>query len=283
MKKNKRDISFMPTVRKPNYDWKGIEHHWLLNNAFATHFLNSMHVVFPDGEKFFIRSVKRYADQIEDSGLRERVKAFIGQEAQHMLQHKSFWDVLRKENDAVDQFLPFYNKVAYELFEDFSTNFTAGKLGLSVTVALEHYTAIFAETALENDSKVIVNFPPEMKAMIQWHAAEEIEHKAVAFDVLQEVDDNYALKVAGMIWASVALAFFLALGQALFLVNDKNLNLLALPAQFIEFLGRATPLFVNISKHVLDYMRPDFHPDDNDNRHLAEEIFRKFEEQKIAV
>jgi predicted metal-dependent hydrolase len=283
MKKNKTDISYMPIVRKPNYEWNGIEKHWLFNNYFATHFINSMHVVFPDGEKFFIRSVKNFFDQIEDPALKERVKAFIGQEAQHMAQHKSFWEVLRKESDAVDQFLPFYNRWGYEYFEEFSNRFTGGKLGLSVTVALEHYTAIFAESALEYDSRLLQNFPPEMKAMLQWHAAEEIEHKAVAFDVLKEVDDDYLLRIAGMILGTFSLSFFILTGQLVFLINDKNIDISSIPNQLFNFLQRATPLFTNIANHVLDYLRPDFHPDDNQNRYLAEEIFQKFDERKIAV
>jgi predicted metal-dependent hydrolase len=211
------------------------------------------------------------------------VKAFIGQEAQHMAQHKSFWEVLRKESDAVDQFLPFYNRWGYEYFEEFSNRFTGGKLGLSVTVALEHYTAIFAESALEYDSRLLQNFPPEMKAMLQWHAAEEIEHKAVAFDVLKEVDDDYLLRIAGMILGTFSLSFFILTGQLVFLINDKNIDISSIPNQLFNFLQRATPLFTNIANHVLDYLRPDFHPDDNQNRYLAEEIFQKFDERKIAV
>ena len=40
---------------------------------------------------------------------------------------------------------------------------------------------------------------PRCAQLLAWHAAEEIEHKAVAFDVLQAVDPSYALRIAGLV------------------------------------------------------------------------------------
>jgi uncharacterized protein len=52
--------------------------------------MNSLHSVFPAGERYFIRSVKWFDKKIQDPDLKERVKAFIGQEVQHGMQHESF-------------------------------------------------------------------------------------------------------------------------------------------------------------------------------------------------
>ncbi|MCB1180369.1 MAG: metal-dependent hydrolase [Leptospiraceae bacterium] len=283
MSNKKSNVAFMPIVRKPEYNWDGFKKHWLFDNALATHFVNAMHAVFPDGEKAFIRSVKRYADQIQDKDLKDRIKAFIGQEAQHMTQHKSFWDHLRKDSSALDDFLEFYNKTAYGYFEDFSEKVSGGKMRLSVTVALEHYTAIMAEAALENDSKLLDDMPEEMKAMLKWHAAEEIEHKSVAFDVLKEVDDSYLLRAAGMAYATIALSFYIGLAQAMFIAKDEDIDLLKIPSQLFQFVERATPLFSKIAGNVLDYFRLDFHPEDNDNRYLVEEVLKKPESLRLVV
>ena len=47
-----------------------------------------------------------------------------------------------------------------------------------------------------------------MQKLLAWHAAEEIEHKAVAFDVLQQVDPSYALRIAGLAHATILLSSF---------------------------------------------------------------------------
>ena len=49
---------------------------------------------------------------------------------------------------------------------------------------------------------------PAMQQLLAWHAAEEIEHKAVAFDVLQQIDPSYALRIAGLVYATVMLGGF---------------------------------------------------------------------------
>ena len=41
-----------------------LEGEWLDNNAFLTAFFNGMSISFPVGEKFFIDSVRRYADKL---------------------------------------------------------------------------------------------------------------------------------------------------------------------------------------------------------------------------
>lgn len=44
---------------------------------------------FPPGEELFIRSVRRFADQITDPVLRKRVAGFIGRESVHGQQHRA--------------------------------------------------------------------------------------------------------------------------------------------------------------------------------------------------
>jgi uncharacterized protein len=264
----------MPQVRKPKYDLNSLKTHWFANNPFLTHFVNSMHVVFPEGEKFFIRSVKMFADKTDDPYLKERIKAFIGQEVQHLTQHRNFWDNLQKRSPAVEVFEHFFTKTAFEINETFMRKTELGnKFTLSFTAALEHYTAVLAEVALREDAKILEGMPEEMANLLKWHAAEEIEHRSVAFDLLKEVDDNYFLRTAGMVRATLGLAFYLVTGQLTFLAFDRDLKLQDIPHQFFQFVERAAPLLKTVAEHVGDYFRPDFHPDDNDNFHLAKDVF----------
>jgi len=256
----------MPQVRKPKYNLNDLKTHWFANNPFLTHFVNSMHVVFPEGEKFFIRSVKQFADQTKDTNLKERIKAFIGQEVQHLTQHRNFWENLEKKSPAVEAFEAFYTKTAFEINETFLRKSELGnKFTLSFTAALEHYTAVLADVALRDDAKILEGMPEEMANLLKWHAAEEIEHRSVAFDLLKEVDDNYFLRAAGMARATVGLAFYIVLGQLTFLAYDRELKLQDIPGQFFQFVERSAPLLKTVAEHIGDYFRPNFH--------LAKDVF----------
>src|SRR5690606_34335040 len=57
-------------------------------------------------------------------------------------------------------------------------------LQLGATVALEHFTAILAH-ALLADPRHLQGAEPQVAALWRWHAIEEIEHKAVAFDAFR--------------------------------------------------------------------------------------------------
>ena len=93
---NSKSKKVIPIVRKPEFNFDNLETHYLNNNPVATHFVNSLHMIFPDGEKYFIRSLKAFSDKISDPELQERVRAFIHQEAQHMNAHKKIWDKLKE-------------------------------------------------------------------------------------------------------------------------------------------------------------------------------------------
>src|SRR5688500_14974256 len=184
------------TVRKMEFDFDPnvVPRWWFMNNPVATHIANGLHLVFPEGERFFIRSVKYYVDQIaDDPVLLERVRAFFGQEARHGQEHADSFEMIAKQGYDVRRFLQFYEGEALPRLEKlFPPN-----LNLAITVALEHLTASLGESALAD--AFLDEAHPVMRALLRWHAAEEIEHKSVAFDVLKKVDPRYSIRISGMI------------------------------------------------------------------------------------
>src|SRR6476620_10309137 len=59
-------------------------------DPILSHIAANLSAVFPDGEDFFVRSVRHYRDRVTDPVLKQQVKGFIGQEAMHGREHRVF-------------------------------------------------------------------------------------------------------------------------------------------------------------------------------------------------
>ncbi len=253
-------------VRKMEFPFDtAIPRWWFFGCALPTHFVNALHLIFPDGERFFIRSVRRHLEQLEDPELEERVKAFSGQEGRHGREHERFMEILREQGYDIDGFLDLYRKVAFTWIEQASPAW----LRLSTTAALEHFTATLAEGALATG--VLDNAHPALREMLLWHAAEEIEHKSVAFDVLRRADGRYAVRLAGLAMASMLLVGFWSLGFATLLAQERRrgVGLRAQAEGLRDLFAAAGPVGAFIPGAIFDYLRPGFHPDQRENDGLA--------------
>lgn len=241
-----------------------IPRHWLANSPLATHLANSLNLLFPYGEKFFIRSVRAFQDRIADPKLLEDIRGFVAQEGRHAAEHQRFFDVLRNQGYSIDRFLSAYDAVGYRFLEQIFSP----KVRLATTVACEHFTAMFAERAL-TQGFLQTQAHPVMRDLLLWHAAEEIEHKSVAFDVLRAVAPSYGLRMTGLVIATATLTGFWMAGTIALLAQEKDtspVDLLRHIAAGVKGgrLGRG-----DMAKAFIAYMRPGFHPADNDNEHLA--------------
>jgi uncharacterized protein len=239
-----------------------VPRHWFGGDPVATHIANGVNMLFPAGERFFVRSVNHYLDRIDDPGLRAQVRGFFGQEGRHAKAHDDYNERLRQQGYQIDGFLAMYEKVARGVLE----RTAPPALRLAATAAAEHFTAIMAENALSRN--VLEQADPTMRELLTWHAAEEIEHKAVAFDVLRAVNPSYALRMAGLTYATVSLVSFWILGTTTLLRQD-GLTRRDVRRRMREMRGE-NPIVRNVFlRGIREYMRRDFHPDDNDNYHLA--------------
>src|SRR5580765_8876060 len=105
-------------------------------DLILSHLAASLSAVFPDGEDFFVRSVRNFRDEITDPELKRQVAGFIGQEAVHGREHRAF-------NDRLDQ-LGYPVKRFERLTEKglaIRERLLSQKSNLAATAALEHYTA----------------------------------------------------------------------------------------------------------------------------------------------
>jgi uncharacterized protein len=255
----------IPIPRKLDLDLTSVPRHWLAGNPVATAISNGINLLFPHGERFFVRSVHRYLDQVTDPTLRAQVKAFFKQEGHHAAAHDDFNDILRKQGFAIDRFLRRYQRLSSWLESKMP-----GKLNLAGTAAAEHFTAILADGAFSKG--VLDELHPTMQQLLAWHAAEEIEHKAVAFDVLQQVDASYPLRIAGLAYATIMLGLFWAWATAM-LLRQERLGLAETLRQ-LRVEGKQDPVIRRVFvRGIRQYIRRDFHPRQNANEHLAAEWF----------
>lgn len=230
-------------------------------NPFVSAFLAALSTVFPDGERFFIDAVRHYRDRIGDPDLQEAVRGFIGQEAHHGREHETFNAWLEEHGYPVS---PVLERVRNGL--NFARENMPPRRRLAMTIALEHFTAIMAHQLLSNP-RVNENLHPEVRELFMWHAVEETEHKAVAFDVYQAVDGGYWNRV--LIMLEVTLIFWLDMmrtTRGYLRARGENT-----PGNWIKglgfLLGRPGPLRRLIPEY-LAWFRPGFHPWQYDNRAL---------------
>jgi predicted metal-dependent hydrolase len=273
-----------PTPRTPRLGFAGVPKRWFAGSAAATHVANGVNLLFPAGERFFVRSVRHYLDQLEDPELVAQVRGFFGQEGRHAQAHERFFDTLREQGYDIDAILVPYEKLAYGFIEKNSTP----ALRLAVTVALEHFTAIMAEDALAADD--LAGAHPVMRQLLEWHALEELEHKAVAFDVLKAVHPSYALRVAGMGLASLTMgAFWVQATRALLAQDGMTLREAARDLGSLREegarAGRHTskPIVTRVFvRGILEYLRPSFHPNDKDHRRIFEETLARLTAEGVV-
>lgn len=238
--------------RDLDVDFAPVPRHWLAGNAAATAISNGINVLFPHGERFFVRSVKHYLDRIDDPELRAQIGGFFGQEGRHARAHDRFNAILRQQGYELDRFLAAYERITRGIEAR-----TPPALRLAVTAACEHFTAILAEGALRGG--LLDACAPEMRALLAWHAAEEIEHKAVAYDVLQRIAPSYALRVAGLAMATALLGGFWLWASTALLRQDG----LRWPGALrgLRALPRRDPVIRRVFlRGIREYLRPGFHP-----------------------
>lgn len=252
-------------IRAPHLDFRDVPHHWLGGNAIATHVFNGMNLVFPDGERFFIASVREALPRVADPALARQVRGFFGQEGRHAHEHERYFAALEAQGYRIDGFLRRFRR-----FVAMSSRWLPAPLQLAITAGAEHYTATFGAFALQD--ALIDGAHPTMRKLILWHATEEIEHKAVAFDVLQATHPSHALRVAGFVIATLDLFGWSLLGTRMLIRQDLasgRLTRAALREMRRELAARRRHAGGSFGRRVRDYLRRDFHPNQVDDLALA--------------
>lgn len=263
---SRRDVNFDLTSINLD-DWHPAGRH-------VSHFFNIQSLFFPQGERFFIRSVRHFRGELEDAVLEKQVGGFIGQEATHSQEHEVYnakLDELGYPAKKADRFL----KKAFALME----RLMSPKTLLAMTLAFEHLTAIAAEDML-GKNEVFEGADAEMVRLWRWHSLEETEHKAVAYDVYQQVAGSGLVSWFRRCTAllTVGLGMQLAIWYGMLWVMYRTGGLFDLSGwgRLFRFLWWRPGIYTHAMPRYFQYLRPGFHPWDIETHHLVERWEREY-------
>lgn len=255
----------VPEIRNLKFDIdESVPRRWHGPSQAITSFFDNLSIFFPPGERFFISSLLAHRSQIRDRRLLEEIKVFCGQEGIHSREHVRYNAMLEAKGYPAAEMEARVRKLLGRVEKRLPA-----RRKLAITCALEHFTASMGHVLLE-DPHILEGAHPTMAALWRWHAVEETEHKATAFDVYRAVGGTYGERVTTMVGATVVFWAKIVEHQLRLMKED---GILLSPSEWRQFMrwvfiepGWAWPLLTM----YLDYFRPGFHPWDLDNRELVE-------------
>ncbi len=163
-----------------------------------SHTLNGFQLALPYLEPYFIDAVRSAKDHIHDPRLRDEVLAFCSQEAHHARRHREYNRVLRLRYPRLAEF-----ETQLQQYLVHSRRHDPLTWRIAYTAGYEAITAQLSRWLFRSADEWFSGADREFAGMMTWHAAEEIEHRHVAYDVLQAVSTSYPLRARGL-FAAVA-------------------------------------------------------------------------------
>ena len=238
---------------------------WFGGNNYLTCWLLNLSLILPALERLMIKTVKKYSSEIKDEDNLNNYKSFIRQEAQHYKLHEEANDLFRRQGYQVDNEM----KLIEYMIEKMELRFSDSTM-LSACCFMEHCTAVIGRYFLGNPN-LTAKIHPDLRRLVQWHAAEEIEHKAVLHDIFMEVDGRYWKRMLG-VFAVLFSGILMTKFRIFRLMNSNGSNTgVGERLKAVRIMKRYSTSGRVLSLKLKDYIKPGYHPDDEDDYELIEE------------
>ncbi len=251
-------------VRRMDYVFDGMPRYWCDNDPALTHYFTGLSLLFPEGESYFVRSVRALRGQLKaNTRLDKDIGAFIGQEAMHSREHHAFHVSARQFGLDPDSL----EKATGTILGFFEKRFSK-KSNLLMTVGLEHYTAVLVASMMQSVNERMTD--DTIRSLWLWHSVEETEHKAVAFDMYEHLYGkgalSYAHRVAVFSFALAMITGFSFAYTGILMKRDGQLGNMKSWRNLAGLAREQYPIFI---PKFLQYFRPGFHPDQTDESRLV--------------
>jgi len=258
------DLSITPRDRRFGRD-AATPRLWHGGRVEATAIYNALSATFPIGETYFVESVRAFREGAPPK-LAEEIKGFTTQEAIHSREHDAF---NKRAADAGYDLSKLEQRVTERLA---ITKSRPPIVNVAATMALEHFTAIVAHELLANP-RHLDGAEPETADLWRWHAVEEIEHKAVAYDTWLYATRHWPRfkrwKVKAKVMLLVTRNFLVdRTAGSLELMRQDGVTGLRAWWLLMTYLWVQPGMFRKIAGAWLKFFLPGFHPWNEDDRHL---------------
>lgn len=238
---------------------------WFDDDLIKTATIDGMSIFLPEGERFFIRSLKHFAGKLDDKTLKAEIGGYAAQEAFHTREHEAY----NRSIASLGYDVEAMEKPARQLLSMPMRPISR----LAVTCAIEHLTATLSVTTLRHDN-MLEGAHPAYRRLWTWHALEELEHKAVALDVLAAATPNmsgfsrYWLRVTAMNAVAIPFLILFVRNVRLYVRADGQKTGPAFWLRFLKVMfGRPGYLRLSLGT-FFSYYRPGFDPKQIDDRDL---------------
>ncbi|WP_405010668.1 metal-dependent hydrolase [Kitasatospora sp. NBC_01539] len=254
--------------RDVHFDWTALPLHWIPDEPMATHVINVLHLLLPEGERWFVEVFKDALPMITDEQLREEVRGFIGQEAIHAEAHQEVLDHLLGQGLDPRPYVRQVSWLFHRVLGDRPGLSAAGSREHTIervahVAAIEHFTAFLGHWILNSPALDRAQADPTMLDLLRWHGAEEVEHRSVAYDLLRHLDPGYLRRVRGMLVAGPLLVHLWVRGTRFMLAADPLLDGRLKPTWREAHLNARRGLLPDLrvmARSAVRYFRPGYHP-----------------------
>ncbi len=249
------------TPRRPDFDFEGLDHEvprvWHPAGIGPTAFLEALSAMAPVVEGFFIDDARRLLRRVTDEARRAEGDAFLRQEAAHAGMHANFNRLLVRWGVPVDS-------IADSALRWFAiVDWTSSDLRSAVAMAGEHFLGEIGNAILSRP-ELLDGVDPRIARLFRWHGYEEVEHKAVLFDVFHAARGHglytYGVRIAGLWIAVVLLALALPSVCHRVLASADAAHDLHAWRGLIRFVFGRGGMLHGRWRAVAAYHRRDFHP-----------------------
>jgi predicted metal-dependent hydrolase len=253
--------------RNVTFDWTNLPTHWVPNEPLVTHTCNVLHLLLPEGERWFVDVFTHAIPLIKDAKLRDEVLGFIGQESIHARSHQGVLDHWKAKGIDTD---PYVQQVGWMFQKVLGDRDLPAKRRqewlierLSIIAAIEHITAMLGNWALNATALDAADADPTMLDLLRWHGAEEVEHRAVAFDLFTHLDGRYLRRVRAMLITAPIMVWLWVRGVVFLMRIDPELGGRIKPRwrHYLRASRRGLlPSARQLIWQTLGYARPSYHP-----------------------